>query len=65
MGNLSKRLASLEAIEPTCQTCATRPVFTFGEVPVPGTCPECRRPIESMVFTIDIGAIESREGDAA
>ena len=54
MGNLSKRLASLEAIEPACGTCAARPVFTFGEGPSPDACPECGRPIESQTFTIKI-----------
>ena len=65
MGGLSKRLAALEAIEPTCGTCASRPVFVFGEAPSPDVCPECSRPITADVFTIRIDRAEPREGDAA
>ena len=65
MANLSRRLASLEAIEPTCQTCAARPVFTFGEAPAPDSCTECGRLIESRTFTIDIQGATVPEDDAA
>ncbi len=68
--NLDSRLKRLESASDEltdCQTCATRPVTTIVKEPgdedapddtlepTPDVCPECKRTIEVMNFTINIG----------
>ncbi len=66
MGNLSSRLAALEAIGPLCRACdeRRRRIYFAGE-PAPDRCEGCGRSIETRTFTLDIGAASGRGDDDA
>jgi len=69
---LDERLKRLESAcdrESDCQTCAARPVVTIVKEPgdedmpepTPDVCPECKRTIEVLSFTINIGNMAEAE----